>query len=292
MAPGADGFFADRTTHPTAQELHLANFSRREAATAARWAAELGVAMPPQPAPPLPVKPLPVKPLLPPQPVATVAAMPPTAEDIYALAALCGGNEAEVVTLLARLWRAPAQAIMPVVASWLAQLPPIPPPSGLRSAPATLPNALEERLSSARPAIVGTGVTLRRGVLRYDDARKAPSLSAPVAGSGLSLSAVLTGLHAASTRISGAAGGNGVRRTSPHGGMLKLPSCEPSFAPVRLSAAEIAQIPEDAVVDRWGPAADEDELANFMARSAVMHERLAPAVSKAQGGANGGRMRF
>ena len=59
----------------------------------------------------------------------------PSMDDLYGLVKLCGSNDG-VVNYLARVYGLEADIIKPTVLEWLSALPPLPPPSRQRSAPA------------------------------------------------------------------------------------------------------------------------------------------------------------
>ena len=63
---------------------------------------------------------------------------------------LCG-DEAGVINYLANLYGVAPDVIAPTVASWLADLPALPPPSRQRSAPPILAPAVRSRLAAAAP---------------------------------------------------------------------------------------------------------------------------------------------
>ena len=88
--------------------------------------------------------------------------------------------------------------------------------------------------------------------------------------STLDMSVAMSGLHSASTRLHATRGVRGGSRRHDDlplhrqsANVYTLPNTEPTFAPVRLTAAQVASVPEDATVDHFG----EDALAAFMART-------------------------
>ncbi len=210
-------------------------------------------------------------------------------EDLQALYALCGGNDAEVVVLLSRMWRLPREEIRPTVLGWLKSLPRPELPSRSRSAPAVLPRALEERLASA--------VMCRPAAPAAADHGALPAASAPV--SRADLSAVLHGLHAADARVRASQQWNGVR-TGPDGELLSpraqiytLPQ-QPSFAPVlSVAAVAAAAVPEDEPVHNWAEGRAERyhdaALEAFMARTMASKKELSPTV---RGGRDRGTTRM
>ena len=207
-----------------------------------------------------------------------VSASPPSMEDLQALYALCGGNEAEVVVLLSRMWRLPREEIRPNVLSWLRCLPRPELPSRSRSAPAILPKAVHERLVSAAP------------VRRADAAEpKLPAASAPV--SKFDLISVLHGMHAATARVRASLQWNGGRlgpdgeALSPRSDVLSLPH-QPTFAPV-LSVAELAALPEEEQLMEF---AHDAALEAFMARARSQKHELTPAAKRTN--RDRGRMRM
>lgn len=204
-------------------------------------------------------------------PHVAAAAAPPSAEDLFTLYALHGGSQAAVIQTLAKLWRCESTSIAPTVRAWLDQLPAYAPPSRTRSSPAALaPHAMQQRLESlGRAALIlpQTGVTLKRGVLRYTDHRAAPAASAPIGPSSVSFASVMSGLHSASSRLHadassslphprfdvslarqegerGGRRGGGDARDCREEIVLRLPQREPTFVPVLLTAAEMDAIPE------------------------------------------------
>jgi hypothetical protein len=225
---------------------------------------------------------------------AVVTAAPPSYEDLYALYQLCGGRQAEVVATLARLWGTSARLIEPAVAAWLADLPPILPPSRSRSAPAVLPPAIKSRLMSAR-------------VMQPPKPPRLPGASAPVGSSQYTLASTLSGLHAASARLNAAAGTglNELDDRLRHGPdelsaqVYQLPRV-PTFTPVILTSEQVEAVPEHSVVHDWSNppdnppdsrVAEELAVASFMARTAIRQGRLAPTVRN-RGGAREAHMRF
>ena len=217
----------------------------------------------------------------------TYHAVPPSAEDLFALFRLCGGSEPDVVEFLAKLWGTTPLVICDVVRSWLKDMPAVPLPSRSRSAPPVLPKAISQRLASAAPA--ATASVVAKPLLSWERAaavRRAarghplqpiqpsgpvvsgarlPAASAPVRGSATSLggfdrSAALSGLHAANSRLhahlhaehAATRGGEASLGWPAAAGrstdVLTLPQ-QPSFSPVVFTAAQVATVPEDATLD-------------------------------------------
>ena len=277
QVPGGSSMHSPR---PSTQELHFAAVARRDAAVAERNAAtrDLKLRATRSAAPSL-------------APASSLfVAAPPSAEDLYALYQLCGGSRSEVVSLLARLWGAAPAVIAPSVHSWLVQLPPIPVPSRTFSAPPALSVALAERLRRATPLVGRRGLTLVRGTLRYADARDAPAASAPACHTESHLTGALSGLHAASTRLSKVAPAPGEQVSGGIAQVYALPPGPTLFAPVRLTAAQVAAVPEAAMPGAEGESdgGDGDALDRFL----VMHKRLHAELSPAVKLNSSARMRF
>jgi hypothetical protein len=269
---------------PSTHERYIATVAARDAAEASRRAAKLQLNLThPSHPPPHQPPPTPPAPVLPPS---AVMAVPPSMDDLMAVFELCGSRLA-VVEFLANMWKVKESDIAATVYSWLVKLPSAPPPSRSRSAPPTLPRAVHERLSSA-----GAGVSLVHGTLRYADV---PAATAPAHGAD-ALAGTLSRLHSASTRLSaGATSDSGRDRGNAPSQAQIYTLSQPTFAPVRLTAAQVAAVPEDEAVAEWPPSNPEGD---FMMRSGAMQSlsaveaELAPALR--EGGAQVGswRMRF
>ena len=210
-------------------------------------------------------------------------AVPPTPEDLFALYALHGGNEAAVIQTLAKLWRCAPSSIAPAVLAWLDQLPAYIPPSRTRSSPSVfLPHELLKSHDRAAVAMPQIGISLKQGVLRYADHRAAPAVSAPVGPSSASFASALSGLHSASSRLH--ADASHASSSSPHrsgggggGGapdfVLSLPR-QPTFVPVLLTAAEVDALPEHATAgdnetNRSRQSHQQEALEAFMTHEAL-----------------------
>jgi hypothetical protein len=249
---------------------------------APRKAAELGVPVPTAPAPPAPAP--------------SVVAAPPSFEDIRALYELCGGRALEVVLTLAKCWGERPEDIAPTVCSWLVDMPPILPPSRSRSAPPVLPPAMKARLSSARPQ--RTSAHARSSIWSRSATSGPVAVTAPVrAGTGRRLDSALAGLHAANTRLNGAASRSMFedgdrRRAAPPRTQVYSLHHEPAFVPVVLTAAQVEAVPEEAPVEQWGePSAEDPALTAFMQRSLAMQGKLKATV-RSEGGKRESHMRF
>jgi len=222
-----------------------------------------------------------------------VDAAPPSAQDLYALYRLCGGSAIEVVEFLARLWGENPAAIADVVFSWLVELPSVPPPpSRSRSAPPVLPPAIRQRLASAAPptplpkslmpweralAVRAGNVPGTRLVGRHAEIGPIAE-SAPVRGSApMGLTSAIAGLHSASTRMNDSSGSAAHRRRTGDE-IYTLPASNPTFSPVRLTAAQVATVPERAnaadVVLGAGSGGGDEALADFMVRNAASCGKL------------------
>ena len=90
----------------------------------------------PPPPPPPPPRALPTEQD---RPAQTLEMPPPAEDDLLALYRLCGGDELQLIMVLAKMWSTSPAAIAPTVRGWLQRMPklepPAPPP---RSAPPTL----------------------------------------------------------------------------------------------------------------------------------------------------------
>ena len=129
---------------------------------------------------------------------------PPPEEDLLALYRLCGGDELQVVQLLARMWGASPAAIAPTVRGWLVRMPRLEPPS---APPRTAPPTLEFAPTWAAAARKGNRgpVPLALKAMIPLGLHKPPPMSAP-GGDG-------TGLSSYTGRLGGpGAAGPGVTR--------------------------------------------------------------------------------
>ena len=212
---------------------------------------------------------------------------PPSAEDLFALHHLYGGNRASIVRFLATQWRADPQLIAPSVHSWLEQMPPVemlPLPSRSRSSPA-LPTIAKRRAAAEAPP----GLTLERGMLSYADRRDVPAATAPVGAAPSApqppaLACALSGLHSASARLNATSisGTHHSRRTqqrrSPHADVYTHHGGGADFSPVRLSPHAIAAVPEDTMLADDG---DDTALRLLMSRARLRGE-IAPDAQEAR----------
>lgn len=148
-----------------------------------------------------------------------------------------------------------------------------------------------ERKAAVRRAVGGGGGAAGGGAaggVKYSGPAAAPVIaSAPVKRTEpmFNLDMAMSGLHSTSTRLHATRGGSGSSDLPLHrqsANVYTLPSTEPIFAPVRLTAAQIASVPEDTILDHF----EEDALAAFMARTSSRIE-----VSTAQA-YTGYRFRF
>ena len=208
-------------------------------------------------------------------------AVPPSLEDLTALYQLCGGDEGEVVEFLARVWKTTPLAIATPVRLWLRELPRFLPPSRSRTSPAAIGvAALQKRLASATPPFP----VQPRPHERAAAARRAPPVppvppgpmaaSAPVQRSLVTpdlasdLAAVLGKLHASSTSMHSSL--RGAPRKDRPIDRLAVPQDGPTFEPVRLTAAQIAAVPEEVEPSPL----NEDALAAFMVRASTEDARI------------------
>ena len=230
--------------------------------------------------------PAPIQLRLQPSSSTSMIAAPPSLEDLMAVHQLCGGKRQAVIDFLARLWHTTSDAIAPTVDSWLVHLPPLKPPSRMRSAPAALAPAVEERLKSAAPQSSGAGSLNRdqqhRQHSRYSLAATAPAKDSKIAAALAGMHSSSAALHASMNRSldrSAASRGTG-SSSSLRSQVYTVPRDEPEFIPVVLTPAELAALPEVSPEE----GNDEPDLRetlgldrqarNFIARSAALDKKL------------------
>ena len=215
-------------------------------------------------------------------------------EDLHRIFRLCGGNEADVVKVLAKLWNMEATAIAPLVRSWVAAatFPDPTPPSCQRSAPPVLaPPGMRGRLAASAAAL---------GITPPSHA----AISAPVygmTGEPADLPSVLARLHDASSRLHEAAGRwrqhqerrpmAGVHNTRVQ--VLSLPRHEPTFVPVAPRPLEVPGARDGSGGDELMRNAS-DALAQFMAKQGphYQHNSLLPTAGAAWNAMNRGSQRM
>lgn len=196
----------------------------------------------------------------------------PTPDELQRILKLCG-NEAGVIALMAKQYGLPAEAIAPTVRGWLAALPPLPPPSRQRSAPANLDAHLNSLVATRRggkelpyPGALPTPPSAgsRPGV---------PPASAPVQGRA-STAEVVAAMRALDSRLNSASVAKNALAVKPStqqragagGGILLLPPTVPEHVPLALLDAS----PGFAAPEIKG--LDEDmEAAAYLQRAALVH---------------------
>ena len=222
------------------------------------------------------------------------SAAPPSAQDLFELYKLCGGNRLEVMQLLARAWGTSPQEIEPTVSAWLDQLPVPLPPSRSTSAPPQLSGAL----ATGPRLLLDAGDAAKRAMAAK--ITRTPAASAPPnqRSSEVRLAAI-HGLNSASTRLNASVSHRSPYRSGalPPAQILSLPQ-PASFAPVVFTPAEVDAVPEEEPVEFWDdgapggarggdPAAKpaglrvsntaDHPLANvFVARQAALNSKLKP----------------
>ena len=168
-------------------------------------------------------------------PIAVAA--PPSAQDLYELYRLCGGNQQEVMQLLARAWATSVEAIEPTVSAWLEQLPTPVPPSRSTSAPPIF----KPFMTGGLPPSEQTKNAVVAKITRT------PAASAPPNAQRVAevRSAAIAGLNHASTRLNHSVSHrSGLRSGIIPPQVLALPQ-PTSFAPVLFTPAEVDAVPEE-----------------------------------------------